>query len=271
MNVPRPVLRWHGGKWRLAPWIIAQMPEHSVYTEAFGGAASVLLRKPRCKVEVYNDLDEEVVNLFRVLRSPRAAELVEAVRLTPWARLEFEDAYLVHSDPVDRARALVVRSFMGFGSNGHARSTGFRSRAHRQNTTPQQDWLRMPDALGAVVERFGGVVVEARDAFKVLQRYDDPAALHYVDPPYLPETRDRGSDYRAELSSERHLELLELVCGLSGRVILSGYPHPVYDRALAGWRRLERAALADGGRLRTEVLWLNFAVASPLPLFEGAA
>ncbi|MDH3195533.1 MAG: DNA adenine methylase [Hyphomicrobiales bacterium] len=93
MNAPtRPVLRWHGGKWRLAPWIMAQFPPHRVYVEPFGGAASILLRKPRTYAEIYNDLDSDVVNLFRVLRSNRASELIEALRLTPFARAEFEAA-----------------------------------------------------------------------------------------------------------------------------------------------------------------------------------
>ncbi|WP_051416352.1 DNA adenine methylase [Paracoccus sp. J55] len=85
MTVHRPVLRWHGGKWRLAPWVIEQMPPHEAYVEPFGGGASVLLRKPRARLKVYNDLDGEVVNLFAVLRSG-SAELAEAVALTPFGR-----------------------------------------------------------------------------------------------------------------------------------------------------------------------------------------
>ena len=93
--VPRPALRYHGAKWRLAPWVIGHMPPHKVYVEPYGGAAGVLLRKPRSYSEVYNDLDGDIVTLFRVLRDPMRREaLIEALTLTPYAREEFELAEL---------------------------------------------------------------------------------------------------------------------------------------------------------------------------------
>ncbi len=88
MMPTRPLLRWLGGKWRLAPWIIQHLPPHRIYIEPFGGAASVLLRKPRAHAEVWGDLDGGLVNLFAVLRSTRAEELISAVTLTPFARAE---------------------------------------------------------------------------------------------------------------------------------------------------------------------------------------
>lgn len=286
LTVTRPVLRWHGGKWKLAPWIIAHLPPHRVYVEPFGGAASVLLRKPRAYAEVYNDLDDEVVTLFRVLQDERqAARLIALLALTPFARREFEIATAPSDDPVERARRLVIRAFMGFGSNAHAasavalkngfrshtrgvatagRSTGFRANSNRSGTTPAQDWLNYPDALRRTVERLRGVIVEHRDAARVIAQHDGPETLHYVDPPYLPETRSPANKYdlkyrmyRHELDRGGHERLLEQLRGLSGMVALSGYPHPLYDDALSGWRRIETAAHADGARPRTEVLWLN--------------
>lgn len=255
----RPVLRWHGGKWILAPWIISHFPKHRVYVEPYGGAGSVLMRKPRSYAEVWNDLDDSAVNLFRILRSDDAAELVRRLRLTPFARKEFEETSKpLPSDPMERARHLVIRAFMGFGSNAHGRSTGFRANSNRSGTTPAHDWANYPDALEAIVERLTGVIIEHRDAKRVMETHDGPETLHYVDPPYVWATRgDESPDYVHEMDNAQHGELLAFLPALEGHVVLSGYPDPMYDSALPGWRRVEREALADGARPRIEVLWIN--------------
>jgi DNA adenine methylase len=263
----RPLLRWHGGKWRLAPWIVAHLPRHRVYVEPFGGAASVLLRKPRSYAEIYNDLDGDVVNLFQVLRSGRAGELVRALELTPFARAEFEGAYERSDDPVEEARSLIVRSFMGFGSDGFNRAvrTGFRSTSNRSGTTPAHDWANYPTALRAIIKRLNGVVIERRPALQVMLQHNDVDALHYLDPPYMPETRseksrktgERYHAYAHEMTPADHAALLASLPNIRGAVVISGYATRLYDEALVGWRRLTIAALADGAAKRTEVLWLN--------------
>lgn len=291
MTAPsRPVLRWHGGKWLLAPWILKHIPPHRTYVEPFGGAASVLLRKAPSYAEIYNDLDGEVVNLFRILRKPEgAARLIEHLKLTPFAREEFHLSYLPTRDAVERARRLIVRSFMGFGSNAHAtnakgrHATGFRACARRSGTTYAHDWRNYPDALRAIVERLRGVQIECRTAAEVIEKHDDPATMFYLDPPYLHETRASGNRrelgrrmYRHEMVRADHAALLEQLRGVAGMVVLSGYPDPLYDEGLPGWRRVETSALADGARPRTEVLWLNPACVAALDaqepqglLFEG--
>lgn len=261
----RPALRYHGGKWMLAPWIISHFGEHRTYTEVYGGAASVLLRKQRAYAEVYNDLDEEVVGLFRVLQnSASAGRLTELLHLTPFSRSEFDRAYEPTDCPVERARQLIIRSFMGFGSDGHngAWKTGFRSDSNKSGTTPAHDWVNYPLALQAIVERFRGVVIENRDAIQVLRKHDRSEALHYVDPPYVTHTRSpaRNSvrkNYRHEMTDEDHAVLLETLTQLEGMVVLSGYRCDLYDDTLKSWARRDRTAFADGARKRTESLWLN--------------
>lgn len=299
MSAPtRPVLRWHGGKWLLAPWVMSHFPSHRIYVEPFGGAASVLLRKERCYAEIYNDLDDVVVNLFRVLRDDAKADrLLQQLRLTPFARAEFDDALDVPENDVERARHLIIRSFMGFGSNAHSsspvaektafkthtrpkdeyRSTGFRSNATRSGTTPAHDWTNYPDTLPLIIDRLRGVIIEHRDAREVMAQHDGPSTLHYVDPPYMPDTRSPANKYdlkhrmyRHELTPADHAGLLEFLRGLQGAVVLSGYPHALYDDALPEWRRVTRQALADGARERTEVLWINPACAAALDR-EGRA
>jgi DNA adenine methylase len=265
----RPVLRYHGGKWRLAPWIISHFPPHRVYVEPFGGAASVLLRKPRARGEVYNDLWDRVVDLFRVLRDEcLALELESRLRLTPFARSEFKAATpeaFDTDDIVERARMTIVRAYQGHGSNApnERMSTGFRSNSMRSNTTPANEWAGYPDCLPDFVERMRGVIIESRPAADVMHGFDGPDTLHYVDPPYLPETRSPGNPYckkhmyAHEMSVADHRALAKTLKSLEGMVVLSGYPSPLYDKLYAKWHRVEISARADGALDRTEVLWIN--------------
>lgn len=283
----RPVLRYHGGKWRLARWIMGFFPPHRIYVEPFGGAASVLIQKPRTYAEVYNDLDGEVVNVFRVLRDPETAQQLEQLlRLTPFARDEFEAAYVRIEDPVEQARRTIIKAFMGFGSAAiHAEKprgmrtrastwhapTGFRANSSQSGTTPAHDWAHYPDQLPLFVERLRGVVIENRSAIDVIRQHDREDALIFVDPPYLLGTRDSGTDYTHEMTDQDHRELAGVLHGVRGMVVLSGYPDALYDELYGDWNHVSRSALADGARKRTECLWVNRAVTVKLQhnLFEG--
>jgi DNA adenine methylase len=257
MTRARPVLRWHGGKWMLAPWIIANLPDHRVYVEPFAGAASVLLRKQRSHAEIWNDLDGDLYNLFQVLRSDKATDLIDSLKLTPFSRDEFVAARDACTGEVERARRLIVRSFMGFGSNSCTQPTGFRANSSRSGTVPAGDWANYPEALLSTIKRLEGVVIENRDAKRVMAAHDGPNTTHFVDPPYLASTRNKGKDYAYELNEQDHVELLSFLKTLKGAVVLCGYPSETYNEALADWKRIERPAFACGARPRTEVLWIN--------------
>lgn len=275
MTVTRPALRYHGGKFRLAPWIMQFFPPHGRYVEPFGGAAGVLLRKPRCYAEVYNDLDADIVNFFRVLRDPVLREnLTQACRLTPYARDEFDAAYEPTDDPLERARRTCVRAAMGFsGANATKAATGFRTDTRRKYGTAQHNWADYPGVIASIGERFAGVLIENRDAIDVIQTYDGPDTLHFVDPPYVHETRcmRKQGGYRHELDDAAHLRLIEALHAVDGMVVLSGYQSALYA-PIAGWERHTTAARISGCRgtsLREEVVWLNPACSAGLHQARG--
>jgi DNA adenine methylase len=261
-------MRYHGGKWRLAPWIIGHFPPHRVYSECFGGAASVLMRKPRCYSEVYNDLSEDVWNVFRVLREARQ-DLEEALRATPFSRTEYELAKgPVADDPIERARRTILRSHQGFGSASYLRthSTGFRASALRSGTTPAQDWKTFPQYLEAFQERLRGVTLENREAEAVLRATDSARTLHYLDPPYVASTRSTHEDtYEHEMSAGDYAGLAEVLCELEGMVVLSGYDCDLMQELFSSWKQVRRQAVAssqNASTTRTECLWFNDAAAS---------
>lgn len=267
-EVTSPAMRYHGGKFRLAPWVMRHFPPHRVYVEPFGGAAGVLMRKPRAYSEVYNDMDGDLVNFFRVMQDAgQRQRLIESVVMTPYAREEFEVAWQPSSDPVENARRLVIRAQMGFGSAGATKgTTGFRIDTKREYETAQHVWAQYPANLQLVGLRLTGVLIENRPAIDVIKAHDTPDTLFYVDPPYVHETRCRISSkesargYRHEMDHADHLELIDVLSRVRGMVVLSGYENPTYSDALDGWEKHSTAARISGNRgaaVRMETVWLN--------------
>ncbi len=264
MPVTRPLVRYHGGKFLLAPWIISHLPNHHVYVEPFGGGGGVLLRKPRSNAEIYNDLDGEIVNVFRMARDHGDA-LIRTVELTPFANKEFMMGYEPSDDPLEQARRTIVRSFMGFGSAAMCGETStFRANIYRDGTTPALSWRNYPVALRCLIDRLRGVVIENKDAVSVMQQHDGPDTVHYVDPPYVHCTRslkagstDNRKSYKHEMTNDQHRDLAAVLRRLQGAVVLSGYPCRLYDELYGEWTRIDKAAYADGARDRIECLWLS--------------
>ena len=237
----------------MAPWIISHFPQHECYVEPFGGGASVLLRKSPSRVEVYNDLDSEVVNFFRVLRD-EPGELVRRVALTPFSRAELRECETAAlegraADAVERARWFFVRSWQGRAAPNRWRS-GWRYRRHWGDA----------ERLFGLAERLKEVLIEQDDALVVLRRCDTPATVFYCAPPYVADTRSTrwGSNgYRHEMSDENHRELAGLLRGLQGAVLVSGYESELYEELYRGWRKVVVRAWADAAVETRECLWLN--------------
>lgn len=265
-RVTSPALRYFGGKWRLAPWVITALPPHRCYVEPFGGGASVLLRKPRSEVEVYNDRAGEVVNFFRVVRD-RGRDLVEALESTPFAADEYLEACAMvgEGSELERARRFFVVAWGGFqGSVGGAtRKRGWR-RTKDRNVAHE---MRVAaEGLRSVADRLRGVAVDNLDWREILRRYDGPQTCFYLDPPYVLASRADSAPSSGygpmELTDSDHAELLEAVLRLEGSAVISGYSSPLYEERL---ERLERRAHNNKGTSQ-EVLWIKHAAAAPRQL-----
>jgi DNA adenine methylase len=276
-EVKRPLVRYHGSKWSIAPWIISFFPKHRVYVEPYGGGAAILLRKSRAHEEVYNDLDSDIVNLFRVTRD-HGEELKRLIELTPFSREEYLEAYRPTNDPIEQARRTIMRGYMGRASTGATGKisdtgsivTGFRAKTTGYGKTSAKVWDSYPESLQAIIKRLKGIVIENKNALEVIGQHDSAQTLFYADPPYLFSTRDAGTDYRYEMTDEEHRVLAEKLNQVKGLVIVSGYRSDLYNELYKGWTVREKMTYSDGDKSkpRTEVLWMR-GIDTGMELFGG--
>lgn len=267
---PKAPVAWYGGKAYYAKWIISHFPHHRVYIEPFGGAGNILLRKHPSEVEIYNDLDGRIVNFFDVLRDKaQFVELVRLASLTPYSRDQFKRLAEEPepSDTVDRAWWFFVRCRQAVGGIGMSKLTpsswAISTRTRRMMAEPVSKYLSSIDGLEDVASRLRTVVVESMDAIKVMKKYDKDDVFYYCDPPYVPETRHgrQAKTYGCEMTHDEHIELLQLVCSLNAKVMISGYDSDLYSECLKGWsieKMSGKAHMANSGQGRTEVLWMNW-------------
>lgn len=264
----KPPFGYYGAKQRISAQIVSNLPPHNAWVEAFCGSAAITLAKPAAPIEVINDLDGNVVNLFTQLRE-RPDELCRRIALTPYAREEFRLARSgkIVGDPLERARLFLVATMMTVNGTAGSDGCGFSfssSYARNGREARVNRWYNLPERLALVVERLRNVRVENRDARDLVQMFQDrPATLIYMDPPYFVK-RDHG--YAIDAREETfHRELLAICQKSRAMLLLSGYANDLYDSLLtkeAGWERvtIETHTRDTSGKdyARTEVLWKNF-------------
>lgn len=264
-NGTKPPFGYYGAKQRLASQIIDTLPPHNAWVEAFCGSAAITLAKKPAPIEVINDRDGNIVNLFRVLRNNHRA-LISAVALTPYARQEFVTAARrkKKSTPVERARVFLARTMMTVNGDGNGAGFSYSSSYTRGGKEARVSrWHNLPGRLSEVAERLRDVRVESRDARRLVEMFSDrPATLIYLDPPYFVK---RAHRYVIDANDiEFHQELLELCCRAKCMILLSGYDTPLYKKMLQakdGWRRvtINTHTRDTGGNdyVRREMLWQN--------------
>jgi DNA adenine methylase len=255
---PKPLVKWFGGKARMAQIIAGKMPHHRFYVEPFGGAAGVLMAKSPSEVEIYNDLHAGVVTLFRVIRDQdKCKELLRLLDLTPYARDEWRDCHdtwETETNEIEKARKVYVnlaQNFVGVTKGGSWAADGLLNPKGKPAT-----FYNSLNNLTPVSKRFKTVHIENKPALEVMKRYDSKETLIYADPPYLPETRSEGlaRDYKHEMSLDDHIKLLDFLLKAKSQIILSGYPSKLYIETLesAGWVREDYEATASSALRSTK-------------------
>lgn len=254
-------LRYYGGKWRLAPWYAQHFAPHRCFVDLFGGGANVILRKPRSAMEVYNDLDGNIVNVFRVIQNPaKCQQLFRRLKRTPYSRQAFVDAFEPTDDEIERAARVIIRSCFTshpefiFKEDKNGRH--FSIRAHKDDRVKM--WAKYPRALVEIQRRLRGVTIENKDALELIPLMDAPDALFFADPPYKAETRKGGASYGCEMTAEQHAALLDALTQAKGNAIVCGYDNPLYRQKLAGWQMATTKAYAClSATPRLECLWIK--------------
>ena len=265
-----PPIKWHGGKHYLASKIVALMPAHTHYVEPFAGGLSVLLAKnPEGISEVANDLNGALANFWQVLRDDESFDRFRRrAEATPFSERVWTDAMTLlraplDIDPVEWAWAFFVGCRQSLAGRMDHFAPLSRTRTRRGMNEQASAWLGSIDGLGAVHARLKRVVILNRPALDVIRQQDGPNTLHYLDPPYLLETRASKDVYEHEMSAGEHEELLDAISACQGKVMISGYASEMYARKLLAWTRHEfpvpnQAAGGKSKRLMTEIVWCNF-------------
>ncbi|EKU97610.1 site-specific DNA methylase [Leptolyngbya sp. PCC 7375] len=258
-TIERPALRYFGGKWRLAPWILQHFPEHRIYCEPYAGAFSVGLRKRPAAVDVLNERNPGVTNFFEVLKDwPQ--ELITALNASPKTRDEFKRCMVIEGNAFERARRFYLFCQMSFSNGGGRWSSG--TSEERLRLVQSQDC----DYLMAVSQRLANVQITHDLAEVAIAKYDSPETLFYIDPPYVQSTRGSKDtrhingaprrQYAYEMDDDGHRQLAEQLHSAKGMVVLSGYESALYAELYPGWRCVKKQIQTRQG-LRTECLWLK--------------
>jgi site-specific DNA-adenine methylase len=171
-------------------------------------------------MEIINDIDGEIVNLFQMIRD-RRDDLIEVIRLTPLARQEYTDAFEECSDPLERARRTLIKSWMG---RGGLLKAGFKIKRDNEKSIKAFNEF-LPWEISVAADRLlsGGVQIECKDGIDIIKKYNSPRCLIYIDPPYPRYVRGKNKLYEHEYKNEDHERLLKTIKASTSNIIISSY------------------------------------------------
>lgn len=252
-------LAWLGGKSRLADRIIALIPPHTAYCEVFAGAAWVLFKKPESKVEIINDINHELITLYRCVKHHLPA-LVEQFRWMLVARDEFDRFLATPADTltdIQRSARFYYLAKCAFGARINKPTFGIAA-----SGAPRLNLRRLEEDLSEAHLRLSRVFIESRPYQDVIERFDKPETFFYIDPPYWGCEGDYGKDL---FSRDDFTRLADLLGCVKGKFILSLNDTPGVREVFANFRLEKVTTRYSVGAARNQVvgelLIMNFEVA----------
>ncbi|MCR5837180.1 MAG: DNA adenine methylase [Lachnospiraceae bacterium] len=263
------VLKYPGSKWNIADNIISLLPEHHTYVEPFFGSGAVFFNKKPSDIELINDLDLNVVNLFRCIKED-SGKLSALIAATPFSRYEYEETYCnaVPDEPYEKALVFLIRCWMGHGYRTNGNKVGWKNDVvGREKMYALWNWYRLPEWVAQIAERLRMVQIENRPALEVIERFNYDNVFMYLDPPYVLSTRS-GKQYNHEMSDSEHEEFLQQIINSKAKIMVSGYDNDMYNDYLGSWGKFSFDAKAEYGRARKECIWLNYHCKRQLSLFD---
>lgn len=258
----KSVIKYPGSKWNIAPRLVELIPEHHSYVEPFFGSGAVLFNKPVSDIETVNDLDSDVVNLFRCIQKD-SERLARLVMTTPFSREEYERQFegctsTLYASNFQRAAGFLIKCWQGHGFRTNGYKVGWKNDVvGREKAYALWNWYRLPDWIIDITERLRKVQIENRPALEVIERFNYSQVFMYLDPPYMLGTRS-GKQYMHEMTDAEHEELLQMILQSRAKIMISGYETDMYNDYLSGWEKKQFSSCAEHGKPRVETVWMNY-------------
>jgi DNA adenine methylase len=261
----RPVVKTHGGKKYLSPWLIDLFPqeEYSLYVEAFAGGGSVLLNKQPTEREVLNDIDSDLIAIWMVLKE-RSSAFIEELRTWSYTEESFQKAKdMTPSNQMEKAVKEYVLRRMSRGGMKKAFAWSKRLRGGKPGDV--NAWETMLDLLPTIHQRLQNVEIRNESWEKVFEDYSSSEAFFYLDPPYVKSTRHKSATnvYDHEMTDKQHEKLLDACLNSSAKIMISGYQSPLYTSKLKKWQFnyktiANHSSQTDRKAVKLECVWRNY-------------
>lgn len=261
------IIPYFGGKYPHLKWLIDKFPAGNYhFIDAMGGGANVAINVSYPLV-TYNDLNDEVINLFGVIRN-HYDEFIRAIYFTPFSRVEYNriitDAInQVQLEDIERARRYFIKSQLGYGANGSQNNhygCSFDWKMYGSNFYKVDNFNLKIQRLSKIVEKLRHIQIENRDALELFDKVNMKGNIVYFDPPYLLSLRKSKKRYMHEVADSFHEQLASKIQDAKCFVAISGYDSPMYDDIFKGlFKSTNSLSKANTGKIMvSECLWTNY-------------